>query len=655
MWWQPPSAAPWCVVEHPSVHGCVGWAPWGVVLLAPAANAEPGTGHRAAAGAAAAQPDGPAPRRRWRLQNAKLARPQLGATSAAGARWRLRNAPWRPLACEASLGAAAMTTTMAMATARAATAPSWANLGSNIRARCRPAAKPTASPTPNAAAASPACPPPASKPAALRQPALAKLLMEAGNVSDGGSDSETHDAWSESEIHDAWSDTQGPLEDQLDDDEDCCGCDGAWAGRGTISSGMLRWQDGPAVALSVTGAATVEVALGGATYRGELRADGKLHWDDGDVWARESRFDGLWAGRGLIEGDTLTWSDGPAVPLVLTSSTTLELAFDGRTYCGVLQEDGRLHWDDGDIWVRHALRAGDAIKARLGTAFSDSGVDVFAAGDEGKVMQAGDGSPGRASLDIWWPRTRQSSTYPFASWTCAFEPAPRRLCFGFRLFSRVRFAGIPSETRRSGVRQGEVGTVVGFTDGGVEVQFQVRVLQCRPVELQEADPVPGPRPRPPVPQPERSVAPAPAGAADERRYRGTMADPVPALQPPPPRLELSVAPAPAGTADARRYRGTVTWSRGAFAWVTCEALAARFPGCDIRLHKNDCATKPPQWGHASFQVSFQLTVDDRGHPKAVRAMVETAQPAAAPDMVSARDWFSERAKARAWAPSPREP
>merc|ERR1712232_1283482 len=91
-------------------------------------------------------------------------------------------------------------------------------------------------------------------------------------------------------------------------------------------------------------------------------------------------------------------------------------------------------------------------------------------------------------------------------------------------------------------------------------------------------------------------------------------------------------------AAGRRYHGVVKWWRGSWGWLECRHAPAKWHGRDIFLHKMDCKGVAPGRGDC---VSFCLTSDDRGNPKAVEAQVE-GPPASSEEVVkiiSARDWF----------------
>lgn len=62
--------------------------------------------------------------------------------------------------------------------------------------------------------------------------------------------------------------------------------------------------------------------------------------------------DGNWDGR-VIEGTLLTWKDGATSALEQKSPTEFSCVLKGCTYQGKLKADGKLHWSDGDVWVRN--------------------------------------------------------------------------------------------------------------------------------------------------------------------------------------------------------------------------------------------------------------------------------------------------------------
>merc|ERR1712232_61567 len=75
---------------------------------------------------------------------------------------------------------------------------------------------------------------------------------------------------------------------------------------------------------------------------------------------RVSSFDGSWErddGHGTtvatIQGDKLCWARGSESSFKKTSGTTCEIEAGFNTVSkGTLSGDGKLHWDDGEVWTR---------------------------------------------------------------------------------------------------------------------------------------------------------------------------------------------------------------------------------------------------------------------------------------------------------------
>jgi len=66
------------------------------------------------------------------------------------------------------------------------------------------------------------------------------------------------------------------------------------------------------------------------------------------------------------------------------------------------------------------------------------------------------------------------------------------------------------------------------------------------------------------------------------------------------------------------YHGVIKVWRGAFGFITCEEVTSQFEGRDVFVHKNDINAIPI---NGSF-VTFRLTKDAKGHPKAEEALVQ---------------------------------
>jgi hypothetical protein len=60
-------------------------------------------------------------------------------------------------------------------------------------------------------------------------------------------------------------------------------------------------------------------------------------------------FDGKWT-RGVISGTTLTFDNGLNVSMEILAADKFAVECHGEKHTAVLENDGRLHWDDNDIW-----------------------------------------------------------------------------------------------------------------------------------------------------------------------------------------------------------------------------------------------------------------------------------------------------------------
>merc|ERR1712113_1301855 len=65
----------------------------------------------------------------------------------------------------------------------------------------------------------------------------------------------------------------------------------------------------------------------------------------------EARFDGDWSSA-TIRGNLLTWRDGQISLLAFPGPRKLQMTCSGKAYAGELHPDGKIYWDDGDVWTR---------------------------------------------------------------------------------------------------------------------------------------------------------------------------------------------------------------------------------------------------------------------------------------------------------------
>merc|ERR1712110_1184438 len=102
-----------------------------------------------------------------------------------------------------------------------------------------------------------------------------------------------------------------------------CKFDGIW-NSASIHDGTLTWNEGEDVPLSIISANIFQMHYVGKIYLAVLRDDGKLHWDDGDVWVRgKAKFDGSW-GKAEICSGNLVWKEGEEVAIKPLSETSFE-------------------------------------------------------------------------------------------------------------------------------------------------------------------------------------------------------------------------------------------------------------------------------------------------------------------------------------------
>jgi hypothetical protein len=381
----------------------------------------------------------------------------------------------------------------------------------------------------------------------------------------------------------------------------------------------------------------------GRVHHGELLEDACLHWDDGDVWRRDSNpihklcLDGSWVGRGNIEGNVLSWLNGPTVPIKKVSPVQLEVCLDGQVHCGKLEEDGFLHWDDGDVWVREVLestrkcpavsRFGFRLYAEVLHNHQDKKELGTVVGFTGELVEV----KFRRCIQRCSPANLEEpgqdvNKSPASSKAMSLQnPAgPSKKHVGAvssdcdRREAKMAIASRPSEgsswaqvvTRRV---EGPVDKFAGLSEA--------RSLHnpARPSK-QRVGPSSSPC--------DRSEAKVAIAARPSEDASWAKAD----------------SPSPVSSADPRvggHHRGIVRWARGSMAWIRCKALVGWFPDRDVFLHRNECSggVMPHQWE----EVDFRLELDCNGNPKAVQATVRGEKPSQR-TMVSAAEWFAERAK-----------
>merc|ERR1712066_200072 len=64
------------------------------------------------------------------------------------------------------------------------------------------------------------------------------------------------------------------------------GFDGTW-GPASIRKGVLTWNEDEQVMLEILSRSEFRMTYNGQWLIARAKADGKLHWSDGDVWSRK--------------------------------------------------------------------------------------------------------------------------------------------------------------------------------------------------------------------------------------------------------------------------------------------------------------------------------------------------------------------------------
>lgn len=130
---------------------------------------------------------------------------------------------------------------------------------------------------------------------------------------------------------------------------------GIWD-KACIHDRVLTWNEGEDVPVTVTSAKSFQMIYCEKRYGAELRS-GVLVWDDGEVWTRRrAEFEGDWTWA-TIDEHKLIWKEGEEVAIQPLSATTFQMRYEGISNTAELRHDGKLHWDDGDVWTRRSKQS----------------------------------------------------------------------------------------------------------------------------------------------------------------------------------------------------------------------------------------------------------------------------------------------------------
>jgi hypothetical protein len=307
---------------------------------------------------------------------------------------------------------------------------------------------------------------------------------------------------------------------------------------------------------------------------------------EGDIASepvRETKFDGAWGPACLKEGN-LTWNEGENVEIEILSDTQFRMVYVGNTYSAELRMDGKLHWSDGDQWLRRSIAHRNDLPARSHLP------PWLRRGSENRrsirPLATSQITPGTFSTAIGKAPNQSKSLH---NSLCTSHPEATSKCKGDLLSEQ-------SSSQPRDIGAASYVAVVASAQASSNNLSQHSARQDRPTKTD-------------------SWKAAPKAASltpDVGRSKG----------------HTVVASEPI---NKRRYTGRVSWFRGSFGWVYCAEIAAKYSGLDAFLHANDCDFKPIQ----GDEIEFRLALDAKGNPKAVKA-----QQAKAVEIINARDWFA---------------
>jgi cold shock CspA family protein len=243
------------------------------------------------------------------------------------------------------------------------------------------------------------------------------------------------------------------------------------------------------------------------------------------------------------------------------------MTYAGKDYEAWLLEDGKLQWDDGDVWVRRGKEASESID-RTWKAVNTAEAEVTA-------------------LD---PGAKQHLRFPCDQRHKQNTVPARQTASSQRHGVASASVWRPSDLRRHS-SQPKDGPVLARSKGPVENVSSYAAVAA-------------------------SQAPTGDGTCQRRQGSVVVSEP----------------------RSKTRYEGNIKYFRGSYGWVYSPDVQKEFGGADVFLHVNDCGDGfRPRQGDA---VTFQLSKDQKGNPKAVQALPPVAKAALV--MIDAHEWFEKR-------------
>lgn len=353
------------------------------------------------------------------------------------------------------------------------------------------------------------------------------------------------------------------------------------------------------------------------------------------VGCTQTSFDGIWS-KAVIHNGVLTWFeedwDAPCKPvdIELISATNFRISCEAQESFAELEDDGTLHWDTGDIWVRckiqfegkwkRATISGTTLRWNEGedVAISILSTTSFRMVYVNKLFTAqliGDGKLYWDDGDVW----------------CPVVVADKKLLFTNELPPWLRSRRRTGQKSESAACKIKPNVTMPSCDSAIGIQTHLTIKPC------DSGKYTGHREWASPSSPCKSaVVSSDVRVLDSPTVPADVSNPdsatlasglVQACAVSQGSAKVTVSLTPIG---GRVYKGVVTWFRGSYGWISCEAIAAEYPGCDVMVHKNDCNFRPRQ----DDLVQFRLALNGSGHPQAFDVAKHCEK------VINARDWFS---------------